>query len=273
MFPAGWDQLANIGRRQNLRPTLDGNATVEDRDTVGHAPHLFHIVRHHQHRRSAAGSRRRQDAVENPHRRVIESRGRFVQDQKLGFRIQCMREQHAAQFAAGEHGKRPLAKAGQPDQFQQPRDRCASAPRHAQAHGPALSCEREKVGDGDGQGRIDREALRHVADGSCPDPVHGDPSVERDLSQHRREQRALARSVGAHQHVNAPPPHPQTHIVEQSLLVPADGEAVDFEERRRVRRIGHASVTSARIIVSTLRCISRSNLSAVYSPDAMCVMM
>ena len=36
-----------------------------------------------------------------------------------------------------------------------------------------------------------------------------------------------------------------------------------IEERGLVATVGHASVTSARIMVSTLRCISRSNLSAV----------
>jgi hypothetical protein len=54
--------------------------------------------------------------------------------------------------------------------------------------------------------------------------------------------------------------------------VPGDGR-VDFQEGGRIRRAGHASRNQSADHRSTLRCISRSNLSAVYSPDAMCVMM
>ena len=73
----------------------------------------------------------------------------------------------------------------------------------------------------------------------------------------------LPAPFGPDDDVDAAAPNAQPHVVEQRLAMAPHGEAVDLEERGRLAAVGHASVTSARIIVSTFRCISRSNLSAV----------
>ena len=75
-----------------------------------------------------------------------------------------MREQHAPQLAAGEHGERPPLEPGQADAVEQPRDRPLRLRGEAEADRPPLAREREEVGDGDRQRRIDGEGLRHVAD-------------------------------------------------------------------------------------------------------------
>ena len=58
--------------------------------------------------------------------------------------------------------------------------------REAEADRPPLPRQRQKIGDRDRQGRIDGEALRHVADRArCRVQFIDDPSVERDLARGR----------------------------------------------------------------------------------------
>jgi hypothetical protein len=129
--------------------------------------------------------------------------------------------------------------------------------------------ERQKVLDRDRQRRIDGERLRHVADGRVAAPVEDDSSLERQLPEQRPQQRALAGAVGPDDDVKRAARHPDRHAIEQQLAVLTDRQLPDVDERLLSAVVAHASVTSARIMVSTFRCISRSNLSAVYSPDAM----
>ena len=192
-------QLAHAGRREDVDAAFDHDPSIEHRHAIRDAAHLLEIVRHHQHgacaRRSSSASRM-SSRIRTAG--VVETRRRLVEDEELRLRIERVREQHAAQLAAREHGERPLLETRQADALEQPRDREPGGARDAEADRPPLAREREKVGDGDRQRRIDREALRHVADRAGADPVHRDSPVERDLPEDRREQRALAGAVGAH---------------------------------------------------------------------------
>ena len=60
---------------------------------------------------------------------------------------------------------------------------------------------------------------------------------------------------------------------EQLFPVATDRDLDELEERRLTGVPAHVSVTSARIMVSTLVCISRSKRSGVKGPDAMWLMM
>src|SRR2546422_1929338 len=183
-----------------------------------------------------------------------------------------MREQDAPELSARQHGQRTRLESGQTDPGEQARDLGTHAPGQAETDGTALPCQGEKIGNGDRQRRIDGKDLRNVADRARPRPVQHDLTIKGYLIDHRGQKGGLARAVRADEHVNAAPADAQRDALEQRLAMPAHRERIDFEQRGRVA-FGHASVISARIIVSTLRCISRSNLSGVYAPDAMCVMV
>ena len=59
-------------------------------------------------------------------------------------------------------------------------------------------------------------------------------------------------------------------IRDQEVPIPAHAEVADLENGRGLHLIhSWASVTSALTIESTFFCISISNLSAVYAPEAM----
>ena len=135
-----------------------------------------------------------------------------------------------------------------------------------EADRPPLARQREKIVDRDRQRRIDGEALRHVADRARARPVQHDAAVERDLAEHRRQQRALAGAVRPDDRRAADAARTRSDTSSSSASrLRRDGEHARCSSERIGRpRVGHPSVTSARIIVSTFRCISRSNLSAVY---------
>ena len=59
------------------------------------------------------------------HGRLVEAGGGLVEDQQLRLRIERVRQQHASQLAAGEHGERPPLETRQADALEQPRDRDA----------------------------------------------------------------------------------------------------------------------------------------------------
>jgi hypothetical protein len=133
----------------------------------------------------------------------------------------------------------------------------------ANADRSPLSRQREKIFDRHRQRRVDRKALRHVANRAGTLPVERDSPLEGGLTEDRRQERALAGAVRSDDDVQCAARHAQRHAVDDRLALAADRDAVDLDHRRRDHVVGHASVTSARTIVSTFFCISRSNLSAV----------
>src|SRR5262249_730269 len=121
--------------------------------------------------------------------------------------------------------------------------------------------------------RIDRKRLRDVADGAAAAPVEDDAAVERRLAENSEQQGALAGAVRPDDDMQRAAFDVYRDAVEQRLAMAANGDAFDLDDCRPGRFLDHASVTSARIMVSAFRCISRSNLSAVYAPDAMWVIV
>ncbi len=144
---------------------------------------------------------------------------------------------------------------------------------HAKAHGPPLTGQRQKILDRHGQTRIDSECLRHIADPALAAPVGDDAALEGHLAEQRAQQRRLARAVWTDDHVDAPPLDGERDGREQLLAVATDRDLDELEERRLTDVPAHVSATSARIIVSTLVCISRSKRSGVNGPDAMWLMV
>src|SRR5262249_18525424 len=91
--------------------------------------------------------------------------------------------------------------------------------------------------------------------------------------EERDEERRLAASVWPDDHVDRSALDAQRHVRKEVLALARDRHVEKLDERRLAGLLGHASLTSARIIASTLACISRSNRSAVKGPDAMWLMM
>ena len=184
-----------------------------------------------------------------------------------GVGIERMREQHAPQFAAGQHGERALLEAARGRRARASvAMRLRAARRDAETDRTALARQREEILDRDRQ-RADRRRRSAARSRSRPSPrqwqtirpskaiwpriaassvllpaplgptmTWSDAARDRERHARRAAPRAARRTVSS----------------------------IDLEQRRIGRRRGHASVTSARIIVSTFLCISRSNLSAVY---------
>ena len=119
------------------------------------------------------------------------------------------------------------------------------------------------------------ERLRHAVtnrSGTLPGTDDARPSSTRSAQAWRRSSDALAGAVAAYHHVGRARATLMATSFEDRLAVPAKGQAIDPTSTgfcADSSRFGNP----ARTIVSTFFCISRSNLSAVYSPEAMCVMM
>src|SRR4029079_3470376 len=193
---------------------------------------------------------------------LVQPARRLVKNQELWFRIQRVGEEYPSQFAAGEYCQRATLETGQTDPRQQSGDGSWRLCGEPQANGPALPAERQEVLDRYRKRRIDRKRLRHVANRARMRPVEHDVSVEWNQSEDGGQERALASAVGSDDDMKTAAPDAQRRVVDQRLAISMDRETLDFEQPV-CGALGHGSVTSARTIVSTLRCISRSNLSAV----------
>src|SRR5262249_3397436 len=155
-----------------------------------------------------------------------------------------------------EHRERPALEPGEADAGEQIGNRASRAAADAETDRAALPRQRQEVLDGDRQRRIDRKRLRDVADGAAAAPVEGDAAVERRLAENSEQQGALAGAVRPDDDMQRAAFDVYRDAVEQRLAMAANGDAFDLDDCRPGRFLDHASVTSARIMVSAFRCIS-----------------
>ena len=216
---------------------LRRRASIEHRDPIGDAAHLLEIVRHHQDGRPAArfSARAGSPRAAAPPPRRGRWPARRAGAAPAPDRARCAsstRRSSPPESTASGRRSRP----GEAD----PRRaaRATRAPRRAAARrgrpAAAGAVSARKSSTVTGSVRIDREALRHVAD-----PAGRRASCSDDAARRRRSGRAsppaacsCPRRSGRRCTWMRRAPTRERHAVEQRLAVATDRELVDLEERR-----------------------------------------
>ncbi len=233
---------------------------------------------------------RAHDPLEPGHAGRVEAAAGLVEQEQLRRRIHRLGEQHPAQLAARERSEPAILEPPEAHPLEQRPHDGPRRLRHAQAHREPLAGQRQELGHRHRQRGVDGEALRHVPEAAAPAEVAARGAGERRLPQERLQEAALPTAVGADHEMERPRLYPQRHPIEDGAPLAPDGEALDLDQRQLGHGAGGAagseaagfavsagapagSCVSAATSVSAFFFISFSNLSAVYSPEAMCVMM
>ena len=127
---------------------------VEADDAVALRHDDVQIVRHQQHAEAALGAQPADQRVELGLARIVDAAHRLVEHQHVGRADQRARQQHPLQLAAGELRQLAIAELAGADVGQHALDLLVLGPP------PEL----HEARDGERDGAIDLEALRHVAD-------------------------------------------------------------------------------------------------------------
>src|SRR3990167_8074352 len=198
---------------------------VEADHLVGGAHHQVQVVRDHQHAATMAVAQLGDQAVQLGLAADVDALHRLVEHQQLRLAQQGAGQQHALQFAAGNALQGAVDHLAGAD-FRQRRLSAGAIDAGHQA---------QKTQHAEGQGGIDMQFLRHIADAQfrvAPDAA----AIRLEQAEHGAHQGGLAGTVGADQGDDLAGFDAQLHILQHALAAEADANPVEANQR-----IAHAA--------------------------------